>query len=138
MATLKGQNLRVFIGTEVVAKATNCVITLTGNTEESSTKDDVGMSAKPDVVSNSWQVQDDSLDVTDIGTLVTAMKAGTKFTIMWDKTSTANNYVRDMDEFNRHGDAFLTDATFNFNDRENSAKSITFTGTGKLEKDDVS
>ena len=132
MATLKGQNLRAFIGSTVVAKATNCVISQTSNTEGAETKDDIGMSSKPDVVSKSWQVQVDALDVDDIGTLVTAMKAGTKFTIMWDETSTTDNTTAMEDSFARFGDAFLTDATFNFNDRENSAKSITFTGTGKL------
>ena len=41
MGTLKGQNLRVFVGNSVVAQATNCVITLTNNTDDTSSKDDV-------------------------------------------------------------------------------------------------
>ena len=43
MATLKGQNLRILIGDSCVAMATNCTITLTGNTDDASTKDDTGM-----------------------------------------------------------------------------------------------
>ena len=134
MATLKGQNLRVYIGSDLVGKATNCVITLTGNTEEASTKDDAGMSSKPDIVSKSWQVQVDALDVANIGTLVTAMKNATKFTIGWDETATSDNLVREYADFNRRGQAYLTDATFTFDDRTNSVKSLTFTGTGALTK----
>ena len=134
MGTLKGQNLRVMIGATpaVIAESTGCQITLTNNTEDASTKDDVGMSAKPTVNSKSWQVQVDSLDVSDIGSLLTAIKNGTPFTLQWDETSTTDNATGLDAAFGRTGQAYLTDATFNFNDREFATKSVTFTGTGAL------
>lgn len=136
MAALKGQNFRVFLGTDVVAESTNCVITLTGNTEASSTKNDVDNTSKPEIVSKSWQVQVDSLDVSDIGVLVTAMKSGTVFAVSWKRTSTADNVtpVHTSGDESRYGDAILVDATFTFNDRQNCVKSITFQGTGPLSK----
>ena len=133
MATLKGQNLRVFIGTAYIAESTNCTITLTGNTEESSTKDDTGLSSKPSVVSKTWQVQVESLNVSDIGTLVTAAKSGTTFNLLWDQAAGNDNRTPQSASFSRTGSAIITDATFTFNDRENSTKNVTFTGTGALQ-----
>lgn len=132
MGALKGQNLRVFVGGSVVAEATNCSISLTGNTDDTSTKSDVGLASKPTVLSKSWQVTVDSLDVTDVGTLITAMKAGTEFTLKWDETSTDDNTTAEDAAFSRTGAALLTDATFAFNDREYSTKNVQFTGSGAL------
>ena len=59
MATLKGQNFRVLTYDSTASKyrvlgmSTNCVVTLNSNTDESSTKDDVGLASKPEVISKS-------------------------------------------------------------------------------------
>ena len=132
MGTLKGQNLRVFVGSSVVGQATNCVITLTNNTDDTSSKDDVGMAAKPSVTTKSWQVQVDSLDVSDIGTFLTAIKSSTAFTLTWDETSTTDNTTAQEADFARTGSAYLTDGSFVFNDREYATKSLQFTGTGAI------
>lgn len=132
--TLKGQNFRVFAGSSVIGMATNCTVTLTGNTEDASNKDDVGLASKPTIVSKGWQVQVDSLDVTDTGAMLTAIKSMTPFTLKWDETSTSDNQTSLAAAYARTGQAYLTDATFNFNDRENAAKSIQFSGTGPLSK----
>lgn len=132
MATLKGQNLRIISGTSCVAMATNCTITLTGNTEDASTKDDVGMASKPTITSKAWSVQVDSLSVADAAAMLTAIKSLTPFTLYWDETSTVDNQSAEGADFSRTGSAFLNDVTFNFNDRENSQKSLQFTGTGAI------
>ena len=134
MPTLKGQNLRIFSGSSVIAMSTNCVITLTNNTEESKTKDVTGMAAQPTVVSQGWQVQVDSLKVADVAAMLTAVKNLTKFTLMWDETATADNYTAQGAAFARTGQAYLSDFTATFNDRENSAKNLTFTGASALAK----
>lgn len=136
MAILYGQNLRVAIGTTFVAQATNCQITLNTNTEETSTKDDVGLSSKPTVTSKSWQVQVDSLDISDLGTLLTSIKNKSTYEITWEETDPINNIqpVSPQPSFLRAGLAYLSDINITFNDREWSAKSVTFTGTGKLIK----
>ena len=136
MATLKGQNFRIFTvsGTTatVIGMATNCTVTLNSNTEEASTKDDVGLAAKPTVVSKSWSVQVDSLNVSDVGALLSGIKAMTRFVLMWDETSTTDNQTPLHDGMSHYGEAYLSDATFTFNDRENSAKSLQFSGVGPL------
>jgi predicted secreted protein len=136
---LKGQNFRILTFDSTASKfkcvgmATNCTVTLTKNTEDASTKDDVGMAAKPTMTSQSWSVSVESLDVSDAAAMLTATKSLTPFTLMWDETSTNNNQVGEQATFARKGSAYLNDATFNFNDRENATKSLQFTGSGALE-----
>lgn len=138
---LKGQNFRIFqmpsgasTPSQVVAMATNCVVTLTNNTEEAGTKDDVGMASLPVTVSKSWQVQVDSLNVLDMASILTSIKNLQPFLVMWDETSTDDNQTPQAAAYARNGLAYISDATFNFNDRENSSKSITFVGTSALDK----
>lgn len=139
MATLKGQNLRV--GTlsgnifTVFAMATSCTITRNTQTDDaSSTKDDVGLSSKPTITSKSTQIQVESINVLDMAAMLTAIKSLTPFRLMWDETSTADNQTAQQAEFSREGSFYLTDATFTFNDRENSAKSLQFISTGTIRK----
>ena len=139
MATLKGQNFRICVYDttaekyKVIGMATNCVVTLTNNTEDASHKDIVGMAALPVTVSHGWSVQVDSLNVADTAAMLTAIKAMAPMTLMWDETSTSDNQTRAKATFARKGSAYLTDGTFSFNDRENATKSLQFTGTGPLE-----
>ena len=136
---LKGQNFRILTFDSTASKfkcvgmATNCTVTLTNNTEDASTKDDVGMAAKPIMTSQGWSVSVESLDVSDAAAMLTAIKSLTPFTLMWDETSTTDNQTGEQATFARKGSAYLNDATFNFNDRENATKSLQFTGSGALE-----
>jgi hypothetical protein len=114
--------------------ATGCTVTLDSNTDDAGTKDDVGMASKPSVISKSWSVSVESLSVADVGAMLTAIKSLTPFTLMWDESSTTDNQTALGTTFARTGTAYLNDATFNFNDRENSTKSLQFTGSGPLSK----
>lgn len=140
MATLKGQNFRILTYDTTASKfkcvgmATNCTVNLTANTDDASTKDDIGGAQKPEVTSNSWQVSVESLSVADTAAILTAIKNYTKFTLLWDEVGTSNNQTPEEAGFARTGSAFLNDVTFNFNDRENSSKSLQFTGVGQLAK----
>lgn len=135
---LKGQNFRVMTVTgsdaKVVGMATNCVVTLTGNSEDASHKDITGMAALPEIVSKGWQVQVDSLDVTDTAAMLTAIKNKQAFKLQWDETATTGNQQPLEAEFARTGMAYLSDGSFVFNNRENSTKSLQFSGTGALSK----
>ena len=139
MATLKGQNFRILTYDataskyKVVGMATSCTVTLNANTDDAGTKDDVGMAQKPTVTSKSWQVSVESLNVSDVAAMLTAIKSLTPFTLLWDETSTTDNQTAEGAAFARKGQAYLSDATFNFNDRENSSKSLQFSGSGELE-----
>ena len=135
---LKGQNFRILTlvsnAFKCVGMATNCTVTLTNNTDDAATKDDVGMAAKPTMTSQGWSVSVESLDVTDAAAMLTAIKSLTPFTLLWDETSTTDNQTGLNAAFARKGNAYLNDLTLTFNDRENSAKSLQFTGSGPLEK----
>ena len=137
MATLKGQNFRILqqVGDQFkcIGMATNCTVTLNGNTEDASTKDDVSNAAKPTVISKSWQVSVESMEVADAAAILTAIKSLQPFTLVWDETKTADNQEPIKAAFARKGLAYLSDVSFSFNDRENSTKSLQFTGSGALE-----
>ena len=138
MSTLKGQNLRIFMGTTAnnikpIALATNCTINITANTQESKTKDDTSLSSKPDPVSYSWTVRTDSLNVEDIGTLLAAIKNQTLFKVAWDEVGADQKTAQEA-TFSYEGQAFINDLNFTFNDRENSQKTIQLTGNGALTK----
>ena len=118
---------------QCIGMATNCTVNLTNNTEDASHKDIVGMAALPTTTSQSWSVQVDSLNVADTGAMLTAMKSLTPFTLLWDETSTTDNQTGEGADYCRKGTAYLNDATFQFDDRTNSTKSLQFTGSGALE-----
>ena len=136
---LKGQNFRILTFDSTASKfkcvgmATNCTVTLTNNTDDASTKDDVGMAAKPTMTSQSWSVSVESLDVSDAAAMLTAIKSLTPFTLMWDETSTDDNQTGEQATFARKGSAYCNDLTLSFNDRENSSKGLQFQGSGPLE-----
>ena len=139
MGTLKGQNFRICIFDstaekyKVIGMATGCTVTLTNNTDDASHKDIVGAAAMPTVTSKSWQVSCESLNVADAAAMLTAIKSMQPMTLMWDETATSDNQTREKATFARKGSAYLNDVTFNFNDRENSTKSLQFQGSGPLQ-----
>ena len=139
MATLKGQNVRICIYDttalkyKVIGMSTGCTITLTNNVDDSSHKDIVGMAAMPVVTSKSWQVSVDSLDVADTAAMLSAIKSMQPVTLMWDETSTTDNQTRVKATWARKGQAYISDATFQFDNRTNSTKALQFSGTGALE-----
>lgn len=143
MATLKGQNFRIlaraFDGSSyaVIGMSTNCTITLTNNTDDASTKDDVGLASKPEVVSKAWSVQVDSLNVVNAGAMLAVIKSMQKVDIMWDEVATSDNQTpvsgSGAAASARKGQAYLSDLTLSFNDRENAAKNLQFTGASPLE-----
>ena len=139
MGTLKGQNFRICIYDstaekyKVIGMATGCTVTLTNNTDDGSHKDIVGAAAMPTTISKSWQVSCDSLNVADAAAMLTAIKSMQPMTLMWDETATSDNQTCEKATFARKGSAYLNDVTFNFNDRENSTKSLQFQGSGPLQ-----
>lgn len=139
MGTLKGQNFRICVYDTTAAKykvigmATGCTVNLTNNTDNGTHKDIVGAADMPVTVSKGWSVSCDSLNVADAAAMLAAIKSMTPMTLMWDETSTTDNQTREKATFARKGSAYLNDVTFNFNDRENSTKSLQFTGSGPLQ-----
>ena len=90
------------------------------------------MASKPTTNSKSWSVSCESLNVADAAAMLTAIKSMSPFKLMWDETATSDNQTAQGATFAKTGNAYLNDVTFNFNDRENSTKSLQFQGTGGI------
>ena len=60
MSKIKGQNFRLLQNAAAIPEATNCSITLQGNTEDNSTKDTEGMFNQETIVSTQWSAQVDT------------------------------------------------------------------------------
>jgi len=140
---LKGQNFRLLSRTgtndfKVFAKSTSCTVNLTGNTDDASHKDVLGMAAMPTIVSKAWSLTVDSLEVTDYDTLLSMVRDCVKITVEWDETGTTDNQTPQAEAFSRRGEAYINDMTLVFNDREISTKNLQMTGTGALQFSDPS
>lgn len=133
MSKIKGQNFR-FLQNGAIPEATNCSITMQGNTEDTSTKDTEGMFTQETVVSTSWSGQVDTYqsDTSALRAIITMFIAAQPVAVGWDQTGGAQNRVAQNANFKRSGQALLNDFTMNFNDRETVALSLQFQGTGAL------
>ena len=141
MSKIKGQNFRLLVGDkssiDAVPEAVNCSVTLTGNTEDNSTKDTEGMFTQEQVVSTSWQGTVETYQSTpeQIKNLLAMFIAAQAVKVGWDQTATtagSQNRTPVNANFHRSGNALLTDLTFQFNDRTTVQTNLQFQGTGAL------
>lgn len=134
--TLRGQNLRIMRGSSVLAVGeTNCTITLNTNLQDVSTKDDANLANKQAVMSKSWQIQIESMEVLDVAYILKSIQIGTPFQLGWSEEPPQSSGTSGSSaEWARSGTAYLTDVTFSWNNREFSAKNMTFTGSGPISK----
>lgn len=134
MSKIKGQNFRLLKDGSVFPEATNCSITLQGNTEDTSTKDTEGMFNQEDVVSNQWSAQVDTIqsETAQLRDIISMFVAAHPIPIGWDRTAGSGNDKAQKAPFARKGLALLNDFTMNFNDRETVNVSLQFQGTGGL------
>lgn len=134
MSVIKGQNLRVFVDGTVVAEATSCTITLSGQTESSTTKDNaVGDFEQNEIVGRSWTVSVDSFDEGSITTLIGTIIAKTVCVVKFDQAGGTSNATAQSANFSRSGNALLTDLTITAANRQNTTITAQFTGKGKLQ-----
>ncbi len=134
MSKIKGQNFRLLQNGNAIPEATNCSITLQGNTEDTSTKDTEGFFTQETVVSNQWNAQVDTYqsDTSALRSIISLFIAAQPIPVGWDQTAGAQNRVKQNANFTRSGNALLNDFTMNFNDRETVAVTLQFQGTGAL------
>lgn len=128
---IRGKNLRVFYNASCIAESRSCVISVKSNTEDSTTKDNTGLATSEAMVSRTWTMQVDTLDVGNLGTLLTVAKEGTEVVLSYDETAGAMNRVA-QDEFLNTGTAIITQIRAQFNNNQLSNVSISFQGTGTL------
>ena len=137
MSKIKGQNFRLLTGNPLAAfpEASNCSITMTGNAEDTSTKDSEGLYSQQTVTSTSWSAQVDTYqsETSQLRAILTIFNADQPVPVAWDQTGGALNRVAQNASFRRTGNALLNDFTMTFNDRETVAVSLQFQGTGGLQ-----
>lgn len=140
MATIKGQNLRVMVGSKCIAMATSCTFHVAAQTESASTKDDANDFEVNEVTGLSWDASTESLvTLQDNGTngelptdLLSLMIAKTKVTLTFDVTNGTNNRVGTNSALKKSGQAYINDISITAANRQNSTLSVQFLGTGPL------
>lgn len=145
MSTIKGQNLRVMVGSasgseKCIAMATSCQFHVSAQTQDSSTKDDTGDWQENEVTGLSWDAQTDSLvTLTDNGSsgelpqdLLSLMIAKTKVYLKFDVTNSTNNRTATNSAIKKTGCAYIQDLSISAANRANSTISVKFIGTGPL------
>jgi len=142
----KGKNLQVLIGGKSIALATSHQLTITANTVDTTTKDDVALWQKAEIGTMTWQLTSDNVcshgtDGHDTEAIMTAFTAGTAVTVIFGLVQpidaavptggfTVNSTAADKIAYT--GSALLTSVTLNAPNGERATMSITLTGTGAL------
>ena len=123
MSKIKGQNFKTSCA--LVADETNCTVNVQGNTEDTTTKSDIGLFAKNTVVSKQWSVQTDTYqaETSQLRAIITAFNTAAAISVGW--TATGSNV-------SRSGQALLNDFTMQFDDRQTVQCQLQFQGTGGL------
>lgn len=130
---VKGKNFRLLLDGAAVPAETNCSISMSGNSESVSTKDD-GMWDTQEVVSTAWQASVDNYQSghAQFVAILLMFAAAEEIPVGWDQTAGDENQTAQDASFAREGNALLNDFTFNFNDRATISTSLQFQGTGAL------
>lgn len=133
---IMGQNFRAFVGSTpaAVPEATNCQVTISGNMEDSSTKDSENSWTEEQMVSKQWSVSVDDVDASlaSLRALITRFNSDDKVTVGWDQTDGAQNRVAQNAEFARSGSAILNDLSISANNRTTIQVTCQYQGSGPL------
>lgn len=134
---LKGQNFRTFVAGNAVPEASSCQVSITGNMEDSKTKDSEGSFGMEQMTSRSWSVQVDSYEATadSLINLINQFISDNKVTVGWDETKVvtgSQNRTPNNAAFARSGQAILNDFTIQANNRANIQVTRQYMGSGAL------
>lgn len=140
---LKGQNFRVFTGaaaasTTAVTEAVNCTVTVSGDMEDSTTKDSEGGWVQEQMVSKQWSVSVEDVDASlaALRALITRFNSDDKVYVGWDQTTTtAGEMNRTPADSNlaRTGPAILNDLSINASNRSTIRISCQYQGSGPIQ-----
>ena len=134
---LKGQNFRTFVADNPVPEASSCQVSITGNMEDSKTKDSGGSFGMEQMTSRSWSVQVDSYEATadSLINIIMQFISDEKVAVGWDETKvgiTSQNRIPNNAAFARSGLAILNDFTIQANNRTNIQVTRQYMGSGAL------
>lgn len=140
MATIKGQNIRLFIEDEqgverCLCASTSCTIHISADLEESTTKDSTGDWKEQEVTGKAWDVSADMnfvLDATETALLGVdiAKMVGRKVKIRTKITEGAKNRVAAAGLY--EGYAIVNDWNLQAPNKQNATVSMQAQGTGEL------
>ena len=145
MATIKGQNLRVMFDSgdpetpnACVAASTNCVVHVSAQVQESTTKDNENDWVENEVVGLNWDVQVDALVIeseqSSTGFELQDLTVGLPYQLIFTRTTGTNNR-QDIDgEIAYTGEAILSDLQVNSTNQDVATYTAKFTGNGELQE----
>lgn len=144
MATIKGQNLRIFAGPDTshlqcVAAAQSCSLRVDVVAEDTSNKDVENDWQQKQITKMDWEVECQALVVlADDGALtVDELTVGETYVLRLSQTLGASGqHNRDAvaNALQVTGEAILTDLTINASNREESTYTAKFIGDGELKQ----
>ena len=131
MATVKGQNLRIFVGGRAIIAALDCQLQLSLNVTPYSTKDDEGAWTKNRAVSLQWSVTANAVVTDDqeldaIGVAELADMVGQSVQVQLNTTNGEKN--REELQQLLAGEAILSDVQYTAQNRQRSTCQVTLTG----------
>ena len=131
MAIVKGQNLRLFVGSRAIAAALDCQLQVQLNVTPYSTKDDEGSFTKNRVVSLQWSVTANAVVVDDveldaIGAAELKDLVGQDVQVQLNTTNGEKN--REGVEQLLAGEAIVSDVQYTAQNRQRSTCQVTLTG----------
>lgn len=131
---IKGQNVRIKVGTSVVACSTNCTCHGSTQLEESSHKDIAEDWTDQEAVGKSWDCSVDALVyVPDAeGTTISGKTVQDLWDLLGEKVDI--EFTQLGTTTLRHGVAILSDISETHQNKQNSTFTAQFTGCGQLKK----
>ena len=140
MATVKGQNLRIFVGSSTsnlkcIAAAQSCSLRVDAIAESSGSKDVANDWDTKEITRIDWELTVDALvtigtDAT--GTQLQNLTVGQKYTVRLSSTNGSQNRSQVANALQMTGRAILTDLSITAKDGEQSSYSAKFIGDGDL------
>ena len=140
MATIKGQNLRILLGTSAsnlkcISVAQSCVLHVSAQVGESSSKDSPSEWQEQEITAINWDVQVDALITTtaDGGVLVSGLTVGETYVLRISQTeASGNNRTAVNNRLQMTGEAILSDLTLVAHNKDFATWSAKFIGDGAL------
>ena len=131
MATVRGQNLRVFVGSRAIIAALDCQLQLQLNVTQYSTKDDEGGWTKNEAVSLQWSVTANAAvtDTTELGAIgVAELSDLIGQTVQVQLATASGDKNRESGDTMMAGDAIVSDIQYTAQNRQRTTCQVTLTG----------
>jgi predicted secreted protein len=141
MGVIKGQNLRIKLGTKYVAFATSCTVHVSAQLEESSTKDSTNGWQQQEITGMKWDISVDALYSVD--TDATGVNGSEALDLILAQQKIAVEFTQAAGEKNRvpgqgaivySGNAWVNDVSVNAPNRQNTTYTLQAAGDGELTK----